>query len=72
MLIKASDISPGDIIITAKNSLEAKVEDVYLEEDSSVKVVYMSGNVEWLNSRQTIFRKTSPGESQLGYNTYDD
>lgn len=57
MLIKAANVSPGDLIATPAHKNGEKVSDVFLFEDGSVRLKYGNGDIEWLSSNQTIMRK---------------
>jgi hypothetical protein len=57
MLIQASNISPGDTIVTSVYQEGCQVSQVYLLEDGSVRVEYETGKLEWLGSNQIVVRK---------------
>ena len=59
MLIQASNISPGDVVITPVYQDGEKVSQVYLLEDGSVRIEYETGKLEWLSSKQVVVRRDS-------------
>jgi hypothetical protein len=56
MLIKACDISPGDILLVPKVG-DVEVLSVKISEDGWVAVECKNKNDIWLPSRQTVLRK---------------
>lgn len=55
MLIKVSNISPGDDIATARGG--GVVESVELLDDGGTILVYTGGHREWLESGQIVVKK---------------
>lgn len=57
MLIPASNISPGDVIVTPVYQHGETVSQTYLLEDGAVRVEYVTGKLEWLASNHVVVRK---------------
>ena len=57
MLIPAIEIREGDEIITPKHQNGRVVEAVFVNEEDSLKVTYVTQETEWFSKRSTVLRK---------------
>lgn len=57
MLIPAIEIREGDEIITPKHQNGRVVEAVFVNEEDSLKVTYVTQETEWFSKRSIVLRK---------------
>lgn len=57
MLIPAIEIREGDEIITPKHQNGRVVEAVFVNEEDSLKVTYVTQETEWFSKRSVVLRK---------------
>ena len=57
MLIPAIEIREGDEIVTPKHQNGRVVEAVFVNEEDSLKVTYVTQETEWFSKRSTVLRK---------------
>lgn len=57
MLIPAIEIREGDEIITPKHQNGRVVEAVFVNEEDSLKVMYVTQETEWFSKRSVVLRK---------------
>lgn len=57
MLIPAIEIREGDEIITPKHQNGCVVEAVFVNEEDSLKVTYVTQETEWFSKRSVVLRK---------------
>jgi hypothetical protein len=57
MLILAIEIREGDEIVTPKHQNGRVVEAVFVNEEDSLKVTYVTQETEWFSKRSIVLRK---------------
>jgi hypothetical protein len=57
MLIPAIEIREGDEIVTPKHQNGRVVEAVFVNEEDSLKVTYVTQETEWFSKRSIVLRK---------------
>ena len=57
MLIPAIEIREGDEIVTPKHQNGRVVETIFVNEEDSLKVTYVTGETEWFAKRSTVYRR---------------
>lgn len=57
MLITALEINEGDEVVTPKHQDGRVVESVFVNEEDSLKVTYVTGETEWFEKRSTVYRR---------------
>lgn len=57
MLITALEINEGDEVVTPKHQDGRVVEAVFVNEEDSLKVTYVTGETEWFAKRSTVYRR---------------
>ena len=57
MLIPAIEIREGDEIIAPKHQNGRVVEAVFVNEEDSLKVTYVTQETEWFSKRSVVLRK---------------
>ena len=57
MLIPAIEIREGDEIITPKHQNGRVVETIFVNEEDSLKVTYVTQETEWFSKRSIVLRK---------------